>query len=50
MEYKNLNEELIELKKVNNRNNGIIIVLLAILLFVCIMAVYVKFFTFMRFI
>ncbi len=45
MEYKNLNEELIELKKVNNRNNGIIIVLLAILLFVCIMAVYVKFFS-----
>lgn len=45
MEYKNLNEELIELKKVNNRNNGIIIVLLAILLFVCIMAIYVKFFS-----
>lgn len=44
MENKNLNEELIELKRVNNRNNGIIIALLAVLLFVCIMAVYVKFF------
>jgi len=45
MEYKNLNEELIELKKVNNRNNGIIIVLLVILLFVCAVAVYVKYFS-----
>lgn len=44
MGNKNLNEELIELKRVNNRNNGIIIALLAVLLFVCIMAVYVKFF------
>lgn len=44
MENKNLNDELIELKRINNRNNGIIIVLLAVLLFVCMMAVYVKFF------
>lgn len=45
MENRNLNEEILNLKKVNNRNSGIIIVLLAILLFVCLVAVYVKYFS-----
>lgn len=45
MENRNLNEEILNLKKVNNRNSGIIIVLLAILLFVCVVAVYVKYFS-----
>lgn len=44
MSEKDLNEKILRYKKVNNRNNGIIIVLLAILLFVCIMMVYVRFF------
>lgn len=39
----NVNEEILKLKRVNNRNNGIIIGLLVILLFVCIIAVYIKF-------
>ncbi len=39
-----INEEIIQYKKINNRNNAIIIVLLAILLFVCVMMVYVRFF------
>ncbi len=43
MEEKNVNSELLKYKKINNRNSGIIIVLLAILLFVCVMAVYVRF-------
>ena len=47
MEKKNkeieMNNELIRFKKINNRNSAIIIVLLAILLFVCVMAVWVRF-------
>ncbi len=39
-----INEEIIQYKKINNRNNAIIIVLLAILLFVCVMMIYVRFF------
>ncbi len=39
-----INEEIIQYKKINNRNNVIIIALLAILLFVCVMMVYVRFF------
>ncbi len=40
---KNVNQELIKFKKINNRNSGIIIVLLGMLLFVCIICVYVRF-------
>ncbi len=39
-----LNEEIIEYKKINNRNNAIILALLAILLFVCVIMIYVRFF------
>lgn len=39
-----LNEEIIEYKKINNRNNVIILALIAILLFVCVIMVYVRFF------
>ena len=41
----NINEEIREYRKINNRNNGIIIGLLTILLCVCIVMVYVKFFS-----
>ena len=40
-----VNEEILNLKRINNRNSAIIIALLAILLFVCIVMVYVKFFS-----
>ena len=39
---KELNSEIIRLKKINNRNSAMIIALLAILLFVCIIMVYVR--------
>ena len=38
----NLNEELLRMKKKNNLNNGIIIAQLVVLLFVCVVAVYVR--------
>lgn len=41
-EEKNVNQEIIKYKKYNNRNNVILIVELAILLFVCAIAVYVR--------
>ena len=44
MNKSDLNKALLRYKKLNNRNSAIIIVLLAILLFVCVMAVYVRFF------
>ena len=40
-----VNEEILNLKRINNWNSAIIIALLAILLFVCIVMVYVKFFS-----
>lgn len=40
---KNLNNQLLKYKKINNRNSGIIIVLLGMLLFVCVICVYVRF-------
>ena len=40
---KNINKELIRFKKINNRNSGMIIVLLGMLLFVCVICVYVRF-------
>ena len=40
-----LNSEILKMKKINNRNSAIIIVLLSILLFVCIVMVYIKFFS-----
>mgnify|MGYP006943503883 CR=1 FL=1 len=43
MENKNLNDEIIRLKKVNNRNSAMIIALLVILLFVCVIAVWIRF-------
>lgn len=43
MENKNITEEIVRLKKVNNRNSAMIIALLAILLFVCIIAVWIRF-------
>ncbi len=43
MDNQNFNKELLKYKKINNRNSAMIIVLLGILLFVCIMAVYVRF-------
>jgi len=44
MNENNINKEIREYKKINNRNNIIITVLLAILVFVCLMMVYVRFF------
>lgn len=44
MDEKEFNKELLQYKKINNRNNAIIIILLAILLFVCVMMVCVRFF------
>ncbi len=41
---KELNSEILKLKKINNRNSAMIIALLAILLFVCVIMVYVRFF------
>ncbi len=38
-----VNSELIRYKKINNRNSAMIIVLLAILLFVCVVMLYVRF-------
>ena len=43
-EQENVSKELLMYKKINNRNSGMIIVLLGILLFVLVMAVYVRFF------
>ena len=43
MQEKEITSELLKLKKINNRNSAIIIVLLAILLFVCIVMFYVRF-------
>ena len=40
-----LNQELLKYKRINNRNSGMIIILLCILLFVCIVTVYVRFFS-----
>ena len=36
--------EILKYKKINNRNSAMIIVLLGVLLFVCILMVYVRFF------
>jgi ABC-type xylose transport system permease subunit len=38
-----LNKLIIRYKKINNRNSGMLIILFAILLFVCVMAIYVRF-------
>ena len=40
----NVNEEILHYKKLNNRNNTIIIGLLVVLLIVCIITIYVRFF------
>ena len=40
---KELNSEILKFKKINNRNSAMIIALLAILLFVCIIMLYVRF-------
>ena len=43
MKEKELNSEILKFKKINNRNSAMIITLLAILLFVCVVMVYVRF-------
>lgn len=42
MNERNLNEELADLKKRNKLNNKIIAIQLIVLLFVCIIAIYVR--------
>ncbi len=45
MDKDNIKVELTRLKKSNTRNTGIIIILMAILIFVSAMAIYVRFFS-----
>lgn len=40
-----INEQIIDLKKSNSRNNKIIMILLVALVFVCAVAIYVRFFS-----
>ncbi len=46
MDNKNeINEQIIDLQKSNSRNNKMIIILSAVLVFVCVVAIYVRFFS-----